>query len=866
MSPFGLAYPLRILSVFLLLFCNRASVSAQYFEKTYGTNPNNTGAYFSTTSNGGVVIAGNTTDSTLLRTGYLMLHVDQFGNETWRKSIVNAFNATANAVITLSDASIALLGTHTGVVYQNVAEVMLFDSIGNLLNLRVYPPFNGWGTSGVALANNNDTAVSLTLFNDGFISNNYYSIYNLRSDLTTSWNDFAGYDGSYTTPHGLASDSVADSYTLAYYDNYFYSTQALFQVTNIRKHNLTGSLLLDSLYEFQCITTGLSTTKDGGAIIMGIEDLAVQRDIVIIRIDQAGNVLWKKQHGSYLDEEPVSIVETSDNGYALLVTIADTILQGQHDLLLMKFDSSGDSLWSHQFGGNLNDIAMHIDQYGSDLLLLGSSNSFGSDHIYLIRTDSLGIVRTDYKVEASGRYFCQGDSAILQILPVPDSSMRIVWSTADTTNSIHVTNSGGYSAFLVDTLGDTIQTPITSVYFTRLPNADFGPDTMGLCTGQQLIDTAHSEITNSYQWYLDGSLLTGENSYFITPQQTGNYSLVVSNLCARDSVNSFVDTLYPLPTQPVVTAPAVTFVCPGDSLHLSATPNPNVSYQWNSIGDFNTTPIPGAVDSFYYAKVNGFYSVQITNLNGCSSASAAFPVFFDNDQVSITPSGPTSFCEGGEIRLMAGPGSDYLWSRGDTIQTITVRTTNQFFVSYIDAYGCPKTSDTITITVFSNPIVDLGPDTTICQNESMLLSAGAGYNSYLWNNMHVDSTFLATSAGPFPDTEVYYVRVTDSNNCKGRDTIKIIFDVCLGVGFLNYDMCGFYPGIISPEIPLKLTGPENKKVTVILTDIQGRIIYSGNIFLPAELYLPKEQASSIVFLGVMEEGQVLISGKVLFMR
>ena len=45
---------------------------------------------------------------------------------------------------------------------------------------------------------------------------------------------------------------------------------------------------------------------------------------------------------------------------------------------------------------------------------------------------------------------------------------------------------------------------------------------------------------------------------------------------------------------------------------------------------------------------------------------------------TITPSGPTTFCEGGSMVLDAGLWSSYLWSDGTTSQTTTVTTTDTF--------------------------------------------------------------------------------------------------------------------------------------------------------------------------------------------
>jgi len=81
------------------------------------------------------------------------------------------------------------------------------------------------------------------------------------------------------------------------------------------------------------------------------------------------------------------------------------------------------------------------------------------------------------------------------------------------------------------------------------------------------------------------------------------------------------------------------------------------------------------------------------------------------------------------------------------------------------------------ITIYPSPLVDLGNDTTICSQSYILLNAGSGFDTYLWQDGSTDSVFLATGDGE------YWVRV--ENNCGfDSDTINIdyssSFDIDLG--------------------------------------------------------------------------------------
>ena len=70
---------------------------------------------------------------------------------------------------------------------------------------------------------------------------------------------------------------------------------------------------------------------------------------------------------------------------------------------------------------------------------------------------------------------------------------------------------------------------------------------------------------------------------------------------------------------------------------------------------------------------------------------------------------------------------------------------------------------------FAQPIVDLGNDTTVCQNPRFFLHAPKGHVSYLWQNSTTFDSIWTFAAG------TYSVTVTDSNGDSASDTINIKF-------------------------------------------------------------------------------------------
>lgn len=94
---------------------------------------------------------------------------------------------------------------------------------------------------------------------------------------------------------------------------------------------------------------------------------------------------------------------------------------------------------------------------------------------------------------------------------------------------------------------------------------------------------------------------------------------------------------------------------------------------------------------------------------------------------------------------------------------------NQVFTMQSEAYRYTPTPCPITVgdtfRLIADPVVDLGPDTLVCDGSDILLDAGI-YSSYLWNDGSMNRTLNASQSG------IYIVTVTDNDGCTGADTLQ----------------------------------------------------------------------------------------------
>ena len=108
----------------------------------------------------------------------------------------------------------------------------------------------------------------------------------------------------------------------------------------------------------------------------------------------------------------------------------------------------------------------------------------------------------------------------------------------------------------------------------------------------------------------------------------------------------------------------------------------------------------------------------------------------------------TPLCVGSSVVLDAGnPGYHYQWSNGAFSQSITVLSSGLYDVTISDGI-CTVVDTSIVLSITPFP-VDLGPDTTICQGDSLTWTLGFLYTQAFWNGSNVSTLSLGTAdSGP----------------------------------------------------------------------------------------------------------------------
>ena len=156
------------------------------------------------------------------------------------------------------------------------------------------------------------------------------------------------------------------------------------------------------------------------------------------------------------------------------------------------------------------------------------------------------------------------------------------------------------------------------------------------------------------------------------------------------------------------------------------------------------------------AQNGGLYQVQA--INSCGTAIDTFNV--------VAAQGPdfpidTNFCADGTKELSANiANASFMWSTGETAETITISTAGQYALEVVDSNSCVS-SDTIAVTI--SPEVDLEDSTIICEGSPEFLNAAIS-GSYNWSTGSTQQTVAIQNSG------TYSVTVTDQFGCVSEDS------------------------------------------------------------------------------------------------
>ncbi len=282
---------------------------------------------------------------------------------------------------------------------------------------------------------------------------------------------------------------------------------------------------------------------------------------------------------------------------------------------------------------------------------------------------------------------------------------------------------------------------IVTVY--TLPNVQAGTD-VSVCAGQSV--TLSGSGGAFYSWTLGVS-----NGNSFVPGSTATYTLTGTDVNGCVNTDQVTVTVNPLPN---VQAGTDQTICNGQSVTLSG--SGASTYSWNLGVTDGTSFVPSATAT---------YTVTGTDINGCTSTDQVIVTV--NALPSVQAGTDVTVCNGQSVTLSGSGASSYSWNLGVVNATSFVPSaTATYTVTGTDIYGCTNT-DQVLVTVKAIPNVQAGTDITVCNGQSVTLTA-TGAATLSWNlGVSNGIAFVPTS------TATYTVTGTSAAGCTKTDQVVV---------------------------------------------------------------------------------------------
>jgi hypothetical protein len=369
------------------------------------------------------------------------------------------------------------------------------------------------------------------------------------------------------------------------------------------------------------------------------------------------------------------------------------------------------------------------------------------------------------------------------------------------------------------------------------------------CQGATATSLSATALTaNTLRWYTQptgGTYTTTAPVPSTTTAGTYTYYVSQANANNDESMRAAITvTVNALPATPVITASGSTTFCTGGSVDLtSSATSGNV---WSN----------NATTATITVNATGNYSVTVTDANGCSSVSTPISVNVSNAPTPTISATSTQACSGDVVTVTSSAADSYLWSTGDTTQSIEVTNTAAIYVTVTNANACDGVGQSATTNITFTATPTAAGSFTAAGNVVTFTNTSTGATSYSWDFGDFTNSSASAPAHAYAANGAYTAVLTAIN---GNCTDTVAFEISIEVGIEENNSLTFevYPNPASAQVFVAFENNDNATLTVL--DAMGRVVLTQAINEVGSLVLPvsvAELASGSYTLQIISENQV----------
>lgn len=369
------------------------------------------------------------------------------------------------------------------------------------------------------------------------------------------------------------------------------------------------------------------------------------------------------------------------------------------------------------------------------------------------------------------------------------------------------------------------------------------------CQGASATALSATALTgNTLRWYtqaIGGTYTTTAPVPSTTTAGTYTYYVSQANAGNDESMRVAITIVVnALPATPTIAASGSTTFCTGGSVDLtSSAASGNV---WST----------NATTATITVSATGNYSVTVTDANGCSSTSAPISVNVSSAPAPTISASSTQACSGDVVTVTASAADSYLWSTGETSQSIQVSNTAAVYVTVTNANACNGVGQSATTNITFTATPTAAGSFTTAGNVVTFTNTSTGATAYSWDFGDFTNSSATAPAHAYAANGTYTVVLTAINgNCTNTATFEISIEV--GIEDATQMQFEVYPNPANEQIIVAFENTAAGSLNIL--DAMGRVVFTqayneiGSVLLPINV---SELASGSYTVQLINADQV----------
>ena len=381
--------------------------------------------------------------------------------------------------------------------------------------------------------------------------------------------------------------------------------------------------------------------------------------------------------------------------------------------------------------------------------------------------------------------------------------------------ALGVTPDARLAAGSVAAAGATFMNPV----FYSVATPVVATNNFTYCQGATATALSATALTgNTLRWYtqaIGGTFTTTAPVPSTTTAGTYMYYVAQANAGNDESMRAAITVVVnALPATPTITASGSTTFCTGGSVDLTSSATTGNTWSTN------------ATTSSITVSTSGNYSVTVTDANGCASASAPISVNVSNAPTPTISASSTQACSGDVVTVTSSAADSYLWSTGETSQSIQVTDNASVYVIVTNANACNGVGQSATTNITFTATPTAAGSFTTAGNVVTFTNTSTGASSYSWDFGDFTNSSATAPAHAYAANGAYTVVLTAINgNCSSTVTFEISIEV--GIDETTALNCAVFPNPATDQVVVAF---ENNSTGVLnILDATGRLVYTQQI-------------------------------------